>query len=402
VIAGSLEFSNAAPRVMMNAQKTRNATKEFIMKRFSFLMGVLGMAVLLQNVAIAQDNALWTDPRCTPFTPAKFGPFARDAERRLLTVDKNVLRSSADEGKTWSEGDAVIDPGLDMRTNGHTGQILRTKDGTLVILFLDFTNYKFVWDDAANVPKPECKLEMWSIRSTDGGKTWTDKQRLLDGYNADFMGFIQLSTGRLVTSMEHLMPELCHWVGCSFFSDDEGKTWKRSNWIDLGGHGHHDGTLEPTLVELKDGRVMMLIRTSLDRFWVAFSEDQGRYWREIRPTSIEASSAPAWLTRLQSGRLAMAWNPLHAEGKECPRNGNPSATEFPASWYREELCLAFSDDDGKTWTKPVVIARYPGNSLAYPYVFEHAPGQVWVMTYYGKPHIALQLNENDFITPAKP
>jgi len=237
---------------------------------------------------------------------------------------------------------------------------------------------------------------LWSIRSTDGGRTWSDKQRLLDGYNADFMGFIQLKGGRLVATVEHLMPELCRWVGCSFFSDDTGATWTRSNWIDLGGRGHHDGTLEPTLIEQNDGRLMMFIRTGLDHIWAAWSEDQGRYWRVLQPTDIEASSAPAWVARLRSGRLMMAWNPLHAEGGEVTRSTSRCTTESPASWYRAELCIAFSDDDAKTWTRPVVVARQPGKSLSYPYIFERAPGEIWLMTYFGAPHIAVRLNDADF------
>lgn len=357
----------------------------------------LGALFTLANGAVAQDNALWTDPRCVSLDVTKYGPYLQNADGSLIAVDKNVLRTSTDGGKTWSEGGPEIDPGLNMVANGHCGQILRTRDGVLVILFLDFSHYAFAWDDEKNAPKPECLLEMFSIRSTDDGKTWTDKQRLLDGYNADFMGFIQLKDGRLAASMEHLMPDLCRWVSCSFISDDNGQTWRRSNWIDLGGRGNHDGTLEPTLIELNDGRLMMLIRTNLGRFWSAYSEDRGQYWRTIQPTAIEASSAPAWLTRLHSGRLVMAWNPEHPEGQEWPKRENHSMTEYPTSWYREGLCLAFSEDDGKTWTPPATIARQPGKMLSYPYLFERAPGEIWVSTFFGNPHITLKLNELDFV-----
>ena len=72
------------------------------------------------------------------------------------------------------------------------------------------------------------------------------------------------------------------------------------NIIDLGGHGHHDGAMEPTMVELSDGRLWMLIRTNLDRFWSAFSSDQGLSWRVIRPSDIDTSSAPAAMARLAS------------------------------------------------------------------------------------------------------
>ena len=95
---------------------------------------------------------------------------------------------------------------------------------------------------------------------------------------------------------------------------DDGKTWKRSNLIDLGGHGHHDGATEPMVAELSDGRLLMLMRTSLDRFWQAFSDDGGRYWRTIQPSSIDASSSPGHLVRLSSGRLVLLWNRLNPEG----------------------------------------------------------------------------------------
>ncbi len=372
------------------------------MNRMLVWTGLAATLALAGAMAAAQDNGLWIDPRCQPLDITKLGPFLQNDDGSLLMVDKNILRTSTDGGKTWSEGGDVIDPGINITPNGHVGQFLRTKDGALVILFLDHTKYVFAWDDEKNAPKPECILELWSIRSTDGGKTWSDKQRLLDGYNADFMGFIQLKSGRLVATVEHLDPELCRWLGCSFVSDDEGRTWTRSNWIDLGGRGNHDGTLEPAVIEQNDGRLMMFIRTNMDRIWAAWSEDQGRNWRVIQPTDIEASSAPAWVTRLRSGRLMMAWNPLHPEGRDWPKGGNRSMTERPASWYREEVCVAFSDDDAKTWTKPVVVARYPGKSLAYPYIFERAPGEAWVMTYYGDPHLAIKLNDKDFAPTPQP
>lgn len=190
---------------------------------------------------------------------------------------------------------------------------------------------------------------------------------------------------------------------CSLVSDDDGKTWRRGNWIDLGGRGHHDGAVEPMVVEMKDGRLMMLIRTNLDRFWRAYSDD-GLYWRKIEPTDIEASSAPGWLTRLKSGRLVLVWNRLNSERKgEWKKSVNPSASETPASWHREELSLAFSDNDGTTWTKPQVVAFHDGGQLAYPYVIERSAGEVWVFTRYtfdehGKsaPFLSLSLSESDF------
>ncbi len=366
--------------------------------RHTLMLALILAAVPLAAFAQpAVEIAVTLDPRCTPLALPLGGPFGHNDDGSLMTVDKNVLRTSTDGGKTWSEGGAPIDPGMNLSWGGHVGQFLRTKNGTLLIAFLDMADYKFDWDNARQAPNPGCKLELWAIRSTDGGKTWSDKQRLLDGYNADFMGFLQMKNGRIVLTAEHLVAELRRWVSCSFVSDDEGKTWAQGNWIDLGGHGHHDGAVEPMAVELNDGRVMMLIRTNLDRFWAAYSDD-GRYFRTIQPTDIDASSAPGWLARLKSGRLVLAWNRLNPEGKTWPkRSGEGPASEFPASWFREELSIAFSEDDGKTWTAPVVAARAPGGSLAYPYIFENTPGTLWVFTHYGEPRLSFGLNEMDFL-----
>lgn len=370
---------------------------------------ILAMSLLLAFCcsSVAADPApagRWIDPRCTPLDLPKVGPFVADPNGNLLTIDKNVLRTSADRGKTWSDPGLPVVDGMDIGPNGHVGQFLRTEKGVLVAAYLDMSKYVFAWDNEKQAPKPESILELWTVRSEDGGKTWTDKQRLLDGYNADFMGFIQIRGGRLVLTVEHLVPELRRWVTLSFISDDEGKTWKQSNWIDLGGLGHHDGAVEPCVVELTDGRLMMLIRTNLDKFWSAYSDDQGRYWRTIQPTTLNASSAPGWVLRLKSGRIMFTWNQLNPTGKTANRTiGGGPTSEFPASWHREELSIAFSDDDGKSWSEPIVVARDPGAQIAYPYIFEPSPGEIWLFTYYtfdaaGKPAppLALRLNEKDF------
>ena len=47
------------------------------------------------------------------------------------------------------------------------------------------------------------------------------------------------------------------------------------------------------------------------------------------------------------------------------------------------MSIAFSEDDGKTWSKPVVVARQKGKSLAYPSIFEYRPGEIWLTTMQG-------------------
>ena len=341
------------------------------------MISLIIATAILPIIAGPEDENRWVHPSFQPLQATRNGPFCDLADGRLWTVDEDGFRTSADDGVTWSEAQPVCEGIKPSEAAGC--QILRTQANTLVMVYLDMSNYVFSWDDKLGEPKEDCRLEVWAIRSTDEGKTWTDKQRLLDGYNANFFGFIQLRSGRLVVCLEHLVKDPGHWVSCTFVSDDEGKTWQHGNLIDIGGHGHHDGATEPTVAELSDGRVLMFIRTNLDRFWQAISRDGGHYWREIQPSPIDASSSPGVLRRLQSGRLALVWNRLNPEGRTWGKSGPGVASETPASWHREELSLAFSEDDGATWTPPLVFAKQKGGQISYPLLYERRPGELWIV-----------------------
>jgi hypothetical protein len=138
-------------------------------------------------------------------------------------------------------------------------------------------------------------------------------------------------------------------------SGDGGLTWEPGNALDIGGAGDHDGALEPCVIELRDGRLWMLIRTTRGFFWESFSADGGRTWSPAQPGPIDSTSAPAHVARLADGSLAMAWN--RAEGG------------------RRLLHLALSQDDGKTWTPSFVAVR---GSATYPFILEPSPGELWV------------------------
>jgi Neuraminidase (sialidase) len=369
------------------------------MLEFALLSGLW-----LINNGVASER--WVHPLAKPLEIDRNGPFVVLDDGSLGTVDEQGFRTSKDDGKTWSEAVPVC-KGINPKEPA-SFYLLRTQNNTLVLVYLNFAEYRFEWDEERKEPKEGCKLEVWAIRSLDGGKTWVDNQRLLGGYNANFFGLIQTRTGRIVVPLEHLASDPGRIVVCSFYSDDEGKTWKRSNWIDLGGHGHHDGAMEPTVAELSNGRLLMLIRTSLDRFWQAISDDGGRYWRTVQPSPIDASNSPGYLLKLKSGRLVLVWNRLNPEGRVWQKSVLPQHTEFPSSWHREELSIAFSEDDGRTWTKPIVLARQPRGQLSYPYLFERRPGEIWVIAGFAfrkgwqEPlPLRLKVDEGEFIKEAK-
>ena len=175
--------------------------------------------------------------------------------------------------------------------------------------------------------------------------------------------------GRRVVSpwstMKRFPPYQSYQVG-SFYSDDDGKTWQHSNLIDAPAHQLNDrdkslrwqnGATEPTIVELKDGRLWMIIRTSLDNHWQSFSTDGGATWGPAEPSPFYATLTDPTIGRLEDGRLLFLWNnttPL----PEFPKNEalipfiTRSAYDGSGEDFfnnRDALHGAISDDDGKTW-----------------------------------------------------
>jgi len=218
---------------------------------------------------------------------------------------------------------------------------------------------------------------------------WTvDRQRIFEGYCGALVSMIQTSKGHIVVPVQPMRHDPMRNTLRSYVSEDDGKTWKPSNIIDLGGNHDHDGAMEPTLVELRDGRLWMLIRTTLGRFWEAYSDDYGYSWRVLRPSRIRAPSSPGYMIRLASGRLVLAYNHRY---------------DLAYPYCRRELAISFSEDEGNTWTEPSLIARSkapPGSyvrPLAYPYLFEARPGEIWVATWCDGLGLCVSVKEADFV-----
>ena len=349
----------------------------------------------MENKMNASKEERWLDPRCTVLPIDKGGPFVEISDGSLMTIEGNATFESKDDGRTWSESHPICEEQGPGRPSG-SGLLLKTCDGVIVYVYMDMETYKWAWDDAKRDAAEDVRLDVWAIRSLDEGKTWVDHQMIFEGYCGALITIIQTKSGHIVVPVQRLLRNPSRHGTCTYVSADTGKTWERSNIIDLGGHGHHDGAMEATLVELQNGRLWMLLRTNWDYFWEAYSDDHGLSWRVIKPTEIDASSAPGYLTRLTSGRLVLVWNRLYPQGKsDYPkRGGDCNLSQDSAGWHREELSIAFSEDDGRTWTEPAVIARDKGG-LSYPYIFERRPGELWVTTWFqGK--LRVSLREADF------
>jgi hypothetical protein len=331
-------------------------------------------------------NKLWHHPRTELQDTPWHGPFANLPDGGLLTVvnvaDGVQAFGSGDDGKTWQPRGRIVHPDTSFRIRDLNGDtlLLRTRSGVMLCAFLNIADEKISWDKERQEPKDDMKRWTWLARSYDDGRTWPEVALIQQGFNGALRDMIQLTTGEIVLVGQDMVRNPGRNLSFTYTSSDDGKTWQRSNNMDIGGQGDHAGSIEGTLEELRDGRLWILLRSYDGFFYECFSTDKGLTWTKPVPSAIQASGSPGILRRLASGRLVLLWNRF-AENR--PRNVG----------RREELSMAFSEDDGKTWTDPVILLRLRGRRQSYPQLFERRPGELWVTTWQGTTFIKLREDE---------
>jgi len=323
------------------------------------------------------------------------GPFAHLGSGAIFCLAGNPAKAyvSRDAGATCCERE-LFPPGSPW-TPGPTGALLVSDRGTVVLGFSNIAEKVWTWSDELK-DAPDAILPTYVMRSQDGGETWENIQKLHDDWTGATRDMIQTRDGTLVLSTMKMRHDPGRHTVMSYVSTDDGVTWEPSNVIDLGGNGHHGGLTEGTIVELSDSRILQYIRTNWGQFWRATSVDSGRTWHPYGPSGVPASSAPAMLRRLASGRIVLLWNRPCPEGQDkyLPQGGDGIWSATPASNFREELSISFSEDECEHWSAPIVIARNAGGEVSYPYAFEPEPGVLWVTAH--RWNLRMGLREEDF------
>ena len=133
-------------------------------------------------------------------------------------------------------------------------------------------------------------------------------------------------------------------------STDEGKTWKLHGAVKTEKAG-----LENMIVELKDGRLWMLIRTE-KVLWESHSSDKGRAWMPGRPTTIATPHSRFFIRRLSSGNLLLV-----------------NHYKFTGRSY---LTAQLSTDEGATWNDGLLLDERKG--VSYPDGVQDKDGLIWI------------------------
>lgn len=242
-------------------------------------------------------------------------------------------KRSQDAGRTWGEKYTLVEN--DGGCNVMEVNFLRLNDGRIALFYCQ-----------KNSESTDCRVLMRT--SNDEGRTFGQPQQLSpDGkYTGLTNGrCIRLKSGRILLEAWEGGDSYC------YLSDDDGRTWRESQRVKPG-----DGSWEPACIELKDGRVLMLMRTGLGGQYQSLSADGGATWSNPAPTQLAGTAAPVSISRVPTtGDLLAIWN--HNPGTADAQNRN-----------RNPLTAAISRDEGQTWGQFRNIEDAPDDAWAYPAV----------------------------------
>jgi len=267
------------------------------------------------------------------------GGTADDARADLAAI------YSGDRGKTWS---LRYEPILENegKKNVMSVSLLRLSENEIALFYLR--------RNSASDCVPMMRL------TTDEGRGWNDGVPCVAGegyYVLNNDRAVRLASGRIVLPLARHAKE-----GESFgrrgtflcaLSDNGGRTWRKSTTELEAPESSRTGLQEPAVVELRDGRVMMLARTDQGCQYRSISKDGGETWSPAEATTILSPVSPASIARIPTtGDLLLVWN--DHEGVDESRKGK-----------RTPFRVAISKDEGLTWDRKKTLDDDPDGWYCY-------------------------------------
>ena len=268
-----------------------------------------------------------------------------------------VGMKSHDNGESWSEP-FILQENIG-KCNVMSVSFLRFKSGEIGF----FYGVKHSFSD----------LKFYMRKSYDESVTWSDPVLVTTEKTYHVMNndrVVQLSSGRIIAPVAVYQNPMDHnyWKCFVYYSDDNGKTWHRSvGEVKLPSDIDSPiGLQEPGIVELRDGTLMMYMRTGLGYIYVSYSEDEGEHWTKPKPlNNIKAPTSPAIIKRIPStGDLLLVWNDKSGFNLDALERKKADIIDKRFQ-HRAPLSLAISKDEGETWKKALDLEPSLDHTYCY-------------------------------------
>ena len=195
------------------------------------------------------------------------------------------------------------------------------------------------------------------MTSQDDGRTWSPPARLPDGVLGPIKNKpVQLPSGTIVSgsSTEH-----DGWRLHMERSTDGGRSWRPTPPLN---DGRAIGSIQPSILVHRDGRLQAIGRTRNDRIFTIESRDEGENWGPMTLLDLPNPSSGTDALTLADGRFLLVYNHTVRSGRA-----------------RGILNVAVSED-GRTWQAALVLEDDPGKhaGFSYPAVIQTSDGLVHV------------------------
>lgn len=253
-----------------------------------------------------------------------------------------VARRSRDRGNSWSEPEILQDNVGRMNVMSATLRPFRSRQGAILGLF-------YLVKDSGD------DLKVYLRTSASEGRSFGEPRLVSDAPGYHVMNndrVTELSDGRLLCPVAWTcdIKKNDHFLSFCYWSDDEGKSWATgTSRVDL----PKRGAMEPEVLELNDGRVLMIVRSQLGEIYASLSNDRGESWSAGKPWAVRSPESPATLRRIPAtGDLLLVWNPAYDAA--AGHGGR-----------RTPLVAAVSTNEGQTWSTPRTLEDRRDRQYAY-------------------------------------
>jgi alpha-L-rhamnosidase len=208
----------------------------------------------------------------------------------------------------------------------------------------------------------------WVVKSRDGGKTWSRRESLPQGFIGPVKNKPVLINGRLICGSSTEGSD--GWRFHVEIYNLATKEWKYVGPVPAvdalmtdDNRIHPIRCIQPSILKLKDGRLQVLMRTHSGKLATSFSTDQGDNWSTVTLTDLPNNQSGTDAVTLKDGRQVLIYNDFETI---------PGTKKGP----RTPLSLALSDD-GAHWHHILTLEDSPISQYSYPAIIQGKNGHLY-------------------------
>lgn len=217
----------------------------------------------------------------------------------------------------------------------------------------------------------------WLIRSKNNGKSWSKPEALPEGFLGAVKNKPIVVDGKIICPSS---TEVGGWKLHFEISDDWGKTWRMVGPIpaDLALHTQDvapDGlsgdstklkpliTIQPTILQLADGRLQALARTRNGFMATTYSEDGGETWSQVTlMKNLPQNNSGIDAVTTSDGCHFLIYNNFYT----IPSTPKGVRTPVDIAW----------SPDGQKWQHVICLEESPVRQYSYPSIIQGRDGML--------------------------